>query len=108
MEPKQVDAGPHRRVERSQFRFWAWGRGKVDVVLESRSRFGVAKLGIGEFGGGEFPMGGMRCVCLHDGHGRTGRLPIDVGGRGVRGEAFLILEPTLGIGELFTEVLLGL
>jgi hypothetical protein len=108
VEPKQLDVGPRRRVERSQFRFWAWGRGKVDVVLDSLSRLSVAKLGSGEFGGGEFPKGGMRGGRFHDGHGRAGRLPIEIGRRGVRGDAFLILEPTLGIGELFTEVVLGL
>jgi hypothetical protein len=75
------------------------------MVCDRRTGFGAVEFGGGEFGVGEFWLGELGWVWVHDADGRADRLPLDV--LGVRGEAFLFLEASLGFGEPVTELLLG-
>ena len=75
------------------------------MVCDRRTGFGAVELGGGEFGVGEFWLGELGRVWVHDADGRADRYSLD--GRGVRGEAFLVLEASLGFGEPVTDLLLG-
>lgn len=72
------------------------------MECDRRTGFGTVQLGGGEFGVGEFWLSEVGRVGVHDADGRADQHSLDI--RGVRGEAFLFLEASLGFGEPVTDL----